>query len=1279
MMQKGVWLSLLSVVISGLLSFPASAQTRIANLVLTNGKVMQNVEILQEDDKRIQFRKGNVNAWLSRTEIKSIEILGEVPSWKKPTANATWLALWKPEESDVSNVQTVVEEGQKWNRISTKYFDLHFKNSADREKILRLARTQDNVYRFLHERTGRDIPYPIKAYLMPGDTQAHCDFKTTSIYLTEMGDLDYYICLYMHEVTHLFNKGRAQNWWSGEFMCSYDQGRASRHENGAWEFFKKAAERDSAKWAEVDGNMDRSSLPGAKWDNRLFKAGAIYYFIEETYGAKKLVEFWDRNCDSLAGNDVQPIFEAVLGKTIEELQDEYQWFYKLESTSHYVPKKSAAPNVQLRSIVSELASAKYQGRKAGDAVCNEAAEYIEELFHNCGLKPAGENGSYFQTFTVPYTEFLSSCFRLENGADFEVYRDYRPVCGNDGTKVNGPVIFVGYGLSELGYDDYRGINATGKIALALRGVPNETYKPDFAAKVAAAIAHNAAGLLVADTTDQAYSDLDEKFANPTPNRFPALHVSKEIGDKILAKQSVNVDTLKERISHSKKPQPFETGVRAEMSVNMAYEPEARTSNVLGLLEGGRDRKPADYFVVCAHYDGQGRYEQGRHFPGASDNASGVAALIAVAQALRREAAKLDFSILFAAWSGEEIDLRGSEYFCQNPTIPFDQIRGIINLDMIGGNPSSEILVETSTENNPLIDSVKRSARDLQIALTSQVAQFSGSDARPFAMRGAPTLFFMTRTMNHHKENDTPERINWDVLGNVAELAARSMTGQRAPAAEKPERLPAPPDSFPAFSGPRQVVAVDYSSLPAEQGVKFDGIVAGDPHCTKQFIKSKLGPPDSEMEHWLGYNAKYGLGFVMADDGDMLIELHLNRGFKGKLDSGISLSSSMEDVFRAYGKPLQDETVDDSRWRDLHRNRTLYRTGARSKIYYKEYGLIFSFNDDRVSQIAVFRKMKVPPDELQAAAANTPPTEEPALLPKNQPRENQPPWVPENHLSKYAQKLRTYWYVPLSILLILGAFLRFYVPRLYYYWRPLPEGRLLLLRDPTRGDVGNINIWYEARRLKKRRLLIGSDENADIRLPHPLVNQQHAFISARRTEGGVVTCIERIGSAEISVNDDKSLIMSLPSHATVEIGQFRFKYEMPSEYRQVQVLYKDGRLVEGVPTSWDISRSGFTLIPSKAPSWIDAKFIRFERLKGVYFVRDWDEDVRSGLLRGVKNLRQHPMTIHFADGEVMSGYSIGDYKEERPRFYFFPEDQTGSTVYVLIERSSVESVTRGASV
>lgn len=464
--------------------------------------------------------------------------------------------------------------------------------------------------------------------------------------------------------------------------------------------------------------------------------------------------------------------------------------------------------------------------------------------------------------------------------------------------------------------------------------------------------------------------------------------------------------------------------------------------------------------------------------------------------------------------------------------------------------------------------------------------------------------------------------------------------------------------------------IDTSTIVVEEGRGFDQFVVGDPQCTKQFIKSGFGRPAEETDHWLNYKPQYGLDFLTTADKDMLIEIRLNPGFRGKLGSNVSMDSLMNDVFQIYGGPVAEQSVDDLG--PHFENRTLFKRGTFSKIFYNEYGMLFWFNGNRINQIVIHRKppgSPAPPRPVVASPGAPQPLD--IQIDRRYPRWG--PLVRIEKLWEYVKMLWIYWYYTLAILALLLLLLKDIILRLYYRWRPLPDGRLLSITNPTGEQSTNINLWLEARRLKKRHLLIGSGAGVDIRLRHKSVDYHHALISAYRTEGGNVTYIEQMGDGQVIVNGAHGEIMPLGQKADVQIGEFRFQYERPTEYRQVQARYKDGRTDEGVPATWDINAAGFVLIPSDALSWNEAKFIRFNRLKGVYFMCDWDEDIRRELLKSGDEMRKHPATIDFTDGQTLPGYMIGYNDEKNQRFYFFPEDQSGDTVYILLERSSVKAV------
>ncbi|MHC4737364.1 MAG: M56 family metallopeptidase [Planctomycetota bacterium] len=164
--------------------------------------------------------------------------------------------------------------------------------------------------------------------------------------------------------------------------------------------------------------------------------------------------------------------------------------------------------------------------------------------------------------------------------------------------------------------------------------------------------------------------------------------------------------------------------------------------------------------------------------------------------------------------------------------------------------------------------------------------------------------------------------------------------------------------------------IDYSSVTVEEGVGFDDIIFG---CTGDLIKSKLGEPDKEVHNekdwWLNYRKTSGLGFWVNPQENFLIEIRLNKGFKGKLTSGISMVSTKEEVFDVYGKPIKEETVED--FDERYDNQVLLqRSGLLgrfkpTKIYYDKDGLLFWFDGDEIEQIVVYRKSSRMPEQIES--------------------------------------------------------------------------------------------------------------------------------------------------------------------------------------------------------------------------------------------------------------------------------------------------------------------------
>ena len=224
-------------------------------------------------------------------------------------------------------------------------------------------------------------------------------------------------------------------------------------------------------------------------------------------------------------------------------------------------------------------------------------------------------------------------------------------------------------------------------------------------------------------------------------------------------------------------QPFEfspgRGIRFWRKSFWQAHPPIRGVNVLGQLRGSVE--PGMVIVVSAHYDHLG-IRDGRIYPGADDNASGVAAMLAVATWFRAHPPR--HTLLFAAFDGEESGLRGARAFVAGPTAPLASIVANINFDMLSRNPRGEIFM-SGLHSNPqlqaVLDPVRATAAPTILYGHDQPRPFwddndwtNSSDQGPFAGKGIPWLYFGVEDHpDYHRPTDTFARVDRDFYVSVA--------------------------------------------------------------------------------------------------------------------------------------------------------------------------------------------------------------------------------------------------------------------------------------------------------------------------------------------------------------------------------------------------------------------------------------------------------------------------------------------------------------------------------
>lgn len=549
----------------------------------------------------------------------------------------------------------------------------------------------------------------------------------------------------------------------------------------------------------------------------------------------------------------------------------------------------------LRAHVALLASDAMEGRKTGAPGGRLAEEYVAAVFRDLGLEPAGIDGSFFHRFEFADGVEIGPASRLTLLADgrptaFELDNDWRPLGFSAiGELAPSCVVFAGYGLrygreGEAGrYDSYAallstetGASGVGRVAeadakplngcwsLVWRGAPplaDQARRSDLLGvagigyKASVARSLGAAGLIVADGPGAGYfPGLPALNFNTRVRRepFPVLAIGGRALGSLLRGGGLDPDA--EAAAHGASEAPGAARRLPDVAVAANIDLiEKRLSgrNVLARLRmGGGDSAPV---VIGAHLDHLGRggsfaslaniNELNQIHYGADDNASGVAALLEIAEHVAEQRAR-DLSaglasgerdIVFAAWMGEEFGLLGSAAYVRDlkKAAGARSLDGLVsaylNMDMVGrlrtelrlsGLGSSEVW---EPEIEPLNDGLALPVVRIENA-------YLPTDATSFFLSGAPILSFSTGVHDdYHSPRDRTETLNFEGLARVAELARRFLMA-RAEAEEPPAYLAM---SAERGRSRRRKNAVYLGVAPqyrqgAEPGVGVQGVVAGGP-------------------------------------------------------------------------------------------------------------------------------------------------------------------------------------------------------------------------------------------------------------------------------------------------------------------------------------------------------------------------------------------------------------------------------------------------------------------
>ena len=466
---------------------------------------------------------------------------------------------------------------------------------------------------------------------------------------------------------------------------------------------------------------------------------------------------------------------------------------------------SSITSDELKKHLYELASDKYEGRETGREGQKEAAAYLVEQFKSYGY--SGLNGTFYQEFPIKITHPQGGEITID-GKEFKFYKDFYYLPGfKDLTVETEEILFMGYGIDDKKYSDYKDIDIKNKWILIMssepfkKGIGYVSEKNAFSdwnafrKKVSHAKESGAKGVFIISSDYQAYIEkLGHYLTRPRTKldikgkdddmMLPYFFLSKEMAKTILDKENLKLEKVEQKISKKGKTIHKKIAVKVKIKVDRRVE-RLFSENVLAYIEG-KDKKD-EVIVITAHYDHIGIVD-GEIYNGADDDGTGTVALLEMAQAFS-EAKKNGHgprrSILIMPVSGEEKGLLGSGYYSQFPIFPLDNTVANLNIDMIGrldeahaDDANYVYLIGAdmlSTDLHDVSEQINNTYCNITLDYTYNKKDdpnrfYYRSDHYNFAKNGVPCIFYFNGVhADYHKPTDTVDKIDFKKTQNITRL------------------------------------------------------------------------------------------------------------------------------------------------------------------------------------------------------------------------------------------------------------------------------------------------------------------------------------------------------------------------------------------------------------------------------------------------------------------------------------------------------------------------------
>jgi hypothetical protein len=455
-----------------------------------------------------------------------------------------------------------------------------------------------------------------------------------------------------------------------------------------------------------------------------------------------------------------------------------------------------------------LASDEYEGRETGTPGNEKAAKYIADHFKSLGLPAIGVENSYYQNVAFNKTGWGENTMAV-NGNEYKHLWDYMAFATINEDMINmssDEVIFLGYGIDDPKYSDYKGNNVKGKIIMINKGEPinqdsisyitgtkeSSEWTSNIWKKLALAQEKGVKSVFIIEDRIKQILDRNRRFlVSPSlelgdgtvEEKEYANHayISTTIAKEIIGSKAKKI--TKWRKKNTKKGKAKDIKLSPDLKLNFQREVDVlKGYNVMGYIEGS-DKKD-EVIVISGHYDHLG-IRGTDIYNGADDNGSGTSSVLEMAEAFATAKAEGNGprrSVLCLLVTGEEKGLLGSEFYAENPVFPIESTVANVNIDMVGradsqyaNNPAYIYVIGSdrlSTDLHKINETVNSEYSQITLDYKYNSEEdpnryYFRSDHYNFAKKGIPAIFFFSGVHeDYHRITDTVDKILFDKMERV---------------------------------------------------------------------------------------------------------------------------------------------------------------------------------------------------------------------------------------------------------------------------------------------------------------------------------------------------------------------------------------------------------------------------------------------------------------------------------------------------------------------------------